>query len=344
MAAKDRRRDADQWGMRRLLARRSGLPCHVLAWTTPAAAAAAIAYLQSYRFNDFNYGTDGTFWVRYGQVLLSPHWDRAFSNPEIQVGPLQLAFFGSLANEEMAIAISLGVVTALLVVAAARAAGVRNAALLCGVGLVAVVIGLTRLADRSGHPADVMLPLIWVIAADQARRDHRWRAGLLVGLCAGVETWGILGVAVFALAPRLRDAAVSTLAAAATALALFLPFVLGGHFEMLSLVWKVDQPSLMSLLVPVGTHFGWPLRLLQAAVAVSAGAAAARALRHSRHAIWVPPLFVVAARLLLDPLLNSYYPSAAEGLILVGAAAGAAHWTSLRGASGASLASIGPHR
>lgn len=314
------RRDAGQFG----------LLAHILAWTTPAAAAASVAYLQSYRFNDFNYGTDGTFWVRYGQELLSSHWDRAFSNPEIQVGPLQLAFFGSLANQEITIAIVLGVATALLVVAAARAAGVRHPALLGGVGLLAVITGLTRLADRSGHPADVMLPLIWVIAADQARRDHRWRAGLLVGLCAGVETWGILGVAVFAVAPRLRDAAVSTLTAAATALALFLPFVLGGQFEMLSLVWKVDQPSLLSLLVPVGTHFGWPLRLVQATVAVGAGIAVARALRHSPHAIWVPPLFVVAARLLLDPLLNSYYPSAAEGLILVGAAVGATHWTLLR--------------
>ena len=318
--------------MRRLLAGRFGLLAQILAWTTPAAAAAAIAYLQSYRFNDFNYGSDGIYFVRYGQVLLSSHWARAFSNPDIQVGPLQLAFFGSLANEEITIAIVLGVATALLVMLAARTAGVRNAALLCGVGLMAVVIGLTRLADRSGHPADVMLPLIWVIAADQARRDHRWRAGLLVGLCAGVETWGILGVAVFALAPRLRDAAVSTLLAAATALALFLPFVLGGHFEMLSLVWKVDQPSLMSLIVPVGTHFGWPLRLVQAAVAVGAGVAVGRALRHSPHAIWVAPLFIVAARLLLDPLLNSYYPSAAEGLILVGAAVVAAHWTLVRSA------------
>lgn len=317
--------------MRRRLAGQFGLLEQILAWTIPAAAAAALAVDQSYRFNEFNYGSDGTFWVRYGQVLLSSHWDRAFSNPEIQVGPLQLAFFGSLANKEMTIAILLGVVTALLVVAATRAAGVRNAALLCVVGLFAVVIGLTRIPDRSGHPADVMLPLIWVIAADQARRNHRLRAGLLIGLCAGVETWGILGVAVFAFAPRLRDAAVSTLVSAGIALALFLPFMLGGHFEMLFLGWKVDQPSLMSLIVPVGTHFGWPLRLVQAMVAVSAGIAAARALRHSPHAIWIPPLVIVAARLLLDPLLNSYYPSAGEGLILVGAAVGAAHWTRLRG-------------
>ena len=316
--------------MRRHLAGQFGWLFQALAWATPAAAAAAIAYLQSYRFNDFNYGSDGIFFVRYGQVLLSSHWDRAFSNPAIQVGPLQLAFFGSLADEEITIAIVLGVVTALLVVAAARAAGVRNAGLRAGVGLLAVVMGLTWMADRSGHPADVMLPLIWVIAADQARRGHKWRAGLLIGLCAGVETWGILGVAVFAFAPRLRDAAVSTLVAAATALALFLPFVLGGHFEMLSLVWKVDQPSLMSMIVPVGTHFGWALRVVQAAVAIGAGVAVARALRHSPHAIWAAPLAIVAARLLLDPLLNWYYLAAPKALLLVAVTVGAAHWTRLR--------------
>ena len=316
--------------MRRLLAGQFGLLGQTLAYTVPAAVAAATAYLQSYRFNEYNYGGDGILFVRYGQELLSSHWDRAFSIPDIQVGPLQLLFFGSLADKEETIAIVLGAVTALLVVAAARAAGVRSAALLGGVGLMAVVTGLTRIGDRSGHPADAMLPLIWVIAADQARRDHRWRAGLLIGLCAGVETWGILGVAVFAFAPRLRDAAVSTLVAAATALALFVPFVLGGHFEMLSLAWHVAPPSPMSLFVPEGTPFGWPLRFVQAAVAVSAGIAVARALRHSPHAIWVAPLAIVAARLLLDPLVYSYYLAAPKGLILVGAAVGAAHWTRLR--------------
>lgn len=109
---------------------------------------------------------------------------------DIQAGPLQLAFFGALVDREMMIAIALGVATALLVVAAARAAGVRNPVLLGGAGVMAVVTGVTRVGYSWGHPADGMLPLIWVIAADQARRGHGWRAGLLIGLCAGVETWG----------------------------------------------------------------------------------------------------------------------------------------------------------
>jgi hypothetical protein len=316
--------------VRRHFAGHSALLAQILAWTVPAAAAAAVAVHQSYRFGDTNYGGDAILFVHFGQVLLSSHWDLAFSHSDIQTGPLQLLFFGSLADAEETIAVVLGAATALLAVAAARAAGVRNAVLLGGVGLLAVATGLTRVGYATGHPADAMLPLVWVIAADQARRDHRLRAGLLVGLCAGVETWGILGVAVFAFAPRLRGAAVSTLVAAVTAPALFAPFMLGGHFEMLSFAWHVTSPSPLSLVVSEGTPFGWPLRLMQAAVAVSAGVLVARALRHSPHALWAAPLAIVLARLLLDPLLYSYYLAAPRALILVGAAVGAARWTQLR--------------
>jgi hypothetical protein len=83
-----------------------------------------------------------------------------------------------------------------------------------------------------GHPTDPLLPLVRILAAAEARRGRTWTAGLLIGLSAGVETWGILGVAVLALAPRLRDAAVGTCVAAVTAF--FAPCVLGGHFAMLS--------------------------------------------------------------------------------------------------------------
>jgi hypothetical protein len=324
--------------VRRCLERHRGTVAQILAWTVPAAAAARLAYDQSYRYNEANYGGDGILFVHFGQVLLSRHWDLAFSHSDIQAGPLQLAFFGALAEREMAIAIVLSVATALLVVAAARVAGVRNAALLGGAGLLAVAAGVTRVGYATGHPADAMLPLIWVIAADQARRDHRWRAGLLVGLCAGVETWGILGVAVFAFAPRLRDAAVSTLVAAATALALFVPFVLGGHFETFSFAWQVAPPAPLSLVVPEHTPFGWPLRLVQAAVAVGAGVAVARVLRHSAHALWAAPLAVVVARLLLDPLLYSYYLAAPKGLVIVGAAVGAERWMQQRSIRRAALA------
>lgn len=115
--------------------------------------------------------------------------------------------------------------------------------------------------------------------------------------------------------------------AGATALAVFAPFVLGGHFEMSSFQWYVSYPSPVSMLVPEGTPFGWPLRLVQAVFAVSAGVAVVRLLRRSPHVLWAAPLAIVVVRLLLDPLLLSYYLAGPKVLILVGAALGAARWT-----------------
>jgi hypothetical protein len=125
---------------------------------------------------------------------------------------------------------------------------------------------------------------------------------------------------VLTLAPRLRDAVAGAAIAATAALVLFVPFVLGGHFAMPSLHWYVTDPSPVSMLVPEGTPFGWPLRLVQAAFALSAGVAIVRLLRHSPHVVWAAPLAIIVVRLLLDPLLFSYYLAAPKALVLVAVA------------------------
>jgi hypothetical protein len=206
---------------------------------------------------------------------------------------------------------------------------VRNPVFLSGAGLLAVVLGVTG-NGLGGHPADAVLPLVWIIAAAEARRGRAWRAGLFIGLSAGLETWGILGVAVLALAPHKRDAFAGACLAGAVALALFAPFMFGGHFHMLSFHWYVRYPSPVSMLVPEGTPFGWPLRLVQASFAVCSGVVVVRLLRHSPHVVWAAPLAVIVVRLLLDPLLLSYYLAGPKVLILVGAGLGAARWTRLR--------------
>jgi hypothetical protein len=315
--------------VRRRLAGEFGLLDHVLAWTVPAAAAVVAAL-----HDGFNVSGDSHLFLEYGRTLLSSHWNQAFSDSAVQVGPLQLLLYGSVGRSTVVLALLLSVLTALLVVATARVVGVKNPALLGGVGLLAVVTGLTRVGYGVGHPADPLLPLVWILAAAQARRGHAWRAGLIIGLCAGVQTWGILGVAVLVLAPRLRDAAVGAGIAAVTALALFLPFMLGGHFAMLSFDWHVYSPSPMSFFVASGTPFGWPLRVLQATVAVALGATVARLLRHSPHALWAAPLAIVAARLQFDPDLYGYYLAAPQGLVLVGAVLGAARFMWVRSPGG----------
>ena len=298
----------------------------MLAWIVPVAAAAAVAPVAR------GDGGDAWMFTATGRTLLSSDWSHTFSNPGIQVGPLQLALFGSVGRSPLALAIVLGVAAALLVLAAARAAGVEQPRLLAVVGLVAVVTGIHARRVRRRPPRR----LAPAAAVDPRRRGGSARprvlAGAIVGLSAGFETWGILGVAVLALAPSVRDAARGLLVAVAAAAVLFLPFVAAGQFHMGGYRWLVSSQSLVSLVVAPGTAVGWPLRLLQGAVAVGAGVAVARAARGSRHAIWLVPGVVVLARLLLDPLDSGYYFVGIEGPALVGLALAAAVGLRLPGA------------
>ena len=289
-----------------------------LAWIVPVAAAAAVAPIAR------GDGGDLSTFAAGGRVLFSSHWSHTFSDPGIQVGPLQLALFGSVGRSPLALAIVLGIAAALLVLAAARAAGVEQPRLLAGIGLAAVATGFTRAGFDAGHPADSLLPLLWILAAVEARRGRVLLAGAIVGLSAGLETWGILGVAVLALAPSARDAGRGLLVAVGAAAVLFLPFVAAGQFHMGGYRWLVSSQSLVSLVVAPGTRVGWTLRILQGAVAVGAGVAVARAARGSRHAVWLVPGVVVLARLLLDPLDSGYYFVGIEGPALVGLALAAA--------------------
>jgi hypothetical protein len=297
----------------------------MLAWIVPVAAAAAVAPVAR------GDGGDAWLFTAAGRTLLSSHWSHTFAHPGLQVGPLQLALFGSVGRSPLMLAIVLGMVAALLVLAAARAAGVEQPRLLAAIALVAVATGFTRAGFDAGHPADSLLPLLWILAAAEARRGRVLLAGMIVGLSAGLETWGILGVAVLALAPSVRDAGRGLLVAIGAAAVLFLPFVAAGQFHMGGYQWLVSSQSLVSLVVAPGTAVGWPLRLLQGAVAVGAGVAVARAARGSRHALWLVPCIVVIVRLLLDPLDSGYYFVAVEGPALVGLALAAAYGLRLPG-------------
>jgi hypothetical protein len=266
-----------------------------LAWSIPVAAAALTAPFAR------GHDGDGRAFAAAGRTLLSSDWSRAFADRRIQVGPLQLALYGSVGRSTLALSIVLAVAAVLLLLAAARAAGVQRPALLAAVGLAAVATGLTRNVYEAGHPANALLPLLWVLAAVEARRGRTIRAGMLVGLGAGFETWGILGIAVLVVAPRAAAVAVGVAAL------LFAPFVLGGHFAAGEFQWAIDARSVLGHVLEPGTAFGWPLRALQGGAAVCAGAALAWRLQQSVHVVWLVPLAVVLVRLLLDPLDNAYY-------------------------------------
>ncbi len=294
------------------------------AWALVLAAAGSVAWLD--RGADAG---DLGFFVTAGRTLVSGEWAQAFADPAVQAGPLQLAPLGAadaLAGPLgvstlglLAVALPLAGTAALMAVASLVLRG-RAWWLPATVGGAAVVLGLPRSAFVDGHPAQLFVPLLWLVAAHLARSGRALPAGAVVGLSAGLETWGLLGVAALVLAPRRRDVLSGGAVAAAVAAALYLPFLLAGELRMLEYRWTVADGTLASLVLEPGGAFPWELRFLQGAAAVGAGVAVALVLRRTTHAAWAALAAVVSVRLLLDPLGYSWYWLALQVLVLVGAA------------------------
>jgi hypothetical protein len=285
----------------------------VRVWLPVLATAAVVAYLD--RGADPG---DLVYFVHRGEHLLSGGWASTFADPMLQSGPLQLAVFGAVRNPAaLAFLIELGVVALLLYVAGRVGTSDRIRLV---IGLLAVGAGLTHIAFVDGHPAEAIVPLLWVLAGVWAREDRTVGAGALIGLSAGLELWGVLGLPVLLLAPRRRRALIGAVISGAVVIAMLAPFALAGSFRMFDYDWRVAGGTLLSLFVAPGAHFGWPLRLLQSVLALSAGASVAIALRRSVHACWLAPFAVALVRLVLDPLSYGWYWLEIEALVLVGAA------------------------
>lgn len=294
------------------------------AWALVLAAAGGVAWAQ--RGADAG---DLGFFVTAGRTLFSDDWAQAFADPAVQAGPLALAPLGAadaLAGPLgvstlglLAFALPLVGAAAILTVASLVLRG-RAWWLPAAVAGAAVLLGLPGSAFVDGHPAQLFVPLLWLVAAHVALRGYVTRAGALVGLSAGLETWGALGVAALALAPSWRGRATGAALSAAVAAALYLPFALAGEFRMLEYRWTVAEGTLPSLFLAEGSAFPWELRLLQGSAAIGAGLVVALLLRRTSHAVWAPLLGVVAFRLLLDPLGYSWYWLALQLLMVVGAA------------------------
>jgi hypothetical protein len=293
-------------------------------WWIPALAATAVVAA-------FDTGADAgdiPFFLDAARTLFSSGWTDTFADASVQSGPLQLAVLGAADAVAGALAVSsltflafaleLGC-AALLVLVLARVVPDAGRGLLLTASLGAVALGLPHGAFVDGHPAQLAIPLLWLLAAREARAGRTWLAGALVGISGGLELWGVLGCAVFALAPRARAALAGLVVEAAVVGAVFAPFVLAGEFRMFDYSWRIAEGTLPGLLLSPGEPFPWELRILQGAAALVVGASLAFSLRRSRHAAWIALAGLIATRLALDPVLYSWYWLALQTLVLVGA-------------------------
>jgi hypothetical protein len=291
----------------------------LVAWLAPLGAAALVAAF------DTRDPADLPYFIHAARVLFSSGWAETFADPSLQVGPLQLVLVGIGDRigglSFLAYAIEIGLAALLVFVVGRLLAGRPHKAVLqAGIGLAAAALGLIADAYGYGHPAQMAVPLLWLLAGWEAHQGRTIRAGVLLGLSAGLEPWGVLGAPVLLLAPVFRRPLQGLAAQAGVTAALYLPFVLVGDFRMFEHRWKVEGWTLVRTVLPPGSEFPWTLRLVQGAAALAVGAAVALVLRRSVRGVWAVPLVVVAIRLLLDPTLYSWYWVGAETVVLVAVA------------------------
>jgi hypothetical protein len=258
-----------------------------------------------------------------GSTMLSGGWAHTFHDPWIQSAPLELltaAVFHGLAGwSPAALAIATEGTVCVALMATFRTVVGRRALPLVLVVAGALVLGPLPDVYTTGHFAEPVAGILWLLAARHARAGRVGWAGLLVGLSAGFELWGVLGVTVLALAPSLRRSALGAAIAAATVALLLAPFALAGDFHMFDWQWHVEGGPI-HLLVGVGHPFGWSLRLLQAVATVGLAGGLARLMRRSPVSIFVVPAATTVVRLLFDPLGLFYYWDPVIELALLGAA------------------------
>jgi hypothetical protein len=273
--------------------------------------------------------------VRAGRDLLSRRWADTFADPDVQAGPVFLALYGALGlladwlgvhvRTLVAPVVEVGVALAAMwtVRRTRRALGCPDSPVAeLATGTLSVLWSLTSGAYVDGHPAQAAIPLLWLAAAVDQRSGRWLRAGVLLGLSAGWESWGLLGLPLLLLAPRLLDAARAVLLAIAAAALLFLPFALFGTVRTGDYRWAVTARAPLARWLAVGAEVGWSWRLAQGLAALAVGAAVAWALRHpeslwQRGSLWAVPVAVLATRLLLDPVNYRYYWLAPQLVVLI---------------------------
>ena len=269
-----------------------------------------------------------------GAAILTGHWGGVYADPIVQAGPFELIFYGipnllGISTDAQWIAFSIA--TSALAAVALAALTVWVIRPLIPVWAVPVAVAVAALASASGltvgamvagHPAEIVIPLLWIVSAELARRGRPFAAGVVLGLTTGWELWGALGAPVLLLAPQLRarNLTRSGIGAVLVAVLPWVPFVVLGPFRMFAFAWFIYADTLPHLLFPGMAVFPWPLRLLQGALAVGSGVAVAVVLRRRRDAIWMVPLAICVVRLLMDPVLLAYYAVPPMMLIALGLA------------------------
>ncbi len=286
------------------------------------------AIMAAYRSEAFVSSIDLHLFDTLGRAVLAGHLSAAYASPINQGGPLQLIAAAIVplsafhSGTIIALNISSGVVIAIasmwLIRCLRRSFALPSSApheLTAGLITAAWIVGGYGVRC---HLAELTVPVAWMFAGVAARRGRWAQAGILLGLATGFEAWGLLGIPIALLADQSSRAIRSAAIMIATAALIYLPFLLSGPFEQPKYRWPIFNGTLVHLLWPHATTFGWAPRLLQGALCLGIGCIMTVALRHRAGAIWLVPLTILLTRLLLDPVQIGYYWVAPQITLIAG--------------------------
>lgn len=262
--------------------------------------------------------------VPAGYSLISGDLTGVYDDERNAGGPAWLALVGWIAHTEMwqfgywmLTALFLIAFSALLIVVGLELGiAARLRVMLFLLGQVALATsGMAKILIQQGHWDHLVVFTCWVIAAYLLHDAHTVRkemvAATLLGLAVWWEPWAVLGLPILFFSPfkTLRFVRLGAVLIGVAAVG-WLPFVMSRSFQLGELHWGVNPGTIWSL---VGvTEMTWPLRLVQACMALVMGLIAVWAIR-SRAAIgaWFAGTLVAAAlilvRLAVDPRFFGYY-------------------------------------
>ena len=283
---------------------------------------------------------DASLFAAAGERLLSTDGARVLADPSLQAGPLHLLVAGVGARvarlvgarpETGASLLGAWVVLGVLLLVE-RWSAARPPAARCGLLLQVGLGGALAVAVVAGQVEELLAVLLVAAAGTAVHRDRPGLAGLLVGAAACTKLWALIALAALVCLPGARDRARSALVACAVVASLHLPFLPAARTH--ELTWEVGGPSLVALVVPVGTPVTSWARVLQLAVAMLLVVVLLRGAQRDARLVWAVPAAVVLARLVTDPHVLPYYWAAAAVPVAL------AVWSARRAPAHAALAGL----
>lgn len=250
-----------------------------------------------------------------GRTLLTGHFAAIYSSPSIQAGPLQLIMsyvlmLGSHAGRPgyiVVTAVNLAFVLAAMLACRAsdEVAPRERRQLVVG---VLTVLWVTQDGLWSGHPAEVGIAMLWLLGLRAVSESKSVRGVVMLGLAPGIAPWAVLALPGLLAVARFRRALILTLCSGGVTVAVYVPFVAAGQFNLFQHVWPITHTSVIGTLDPHLMSFDWRLRLIQAAVVLTGTAGIAVAVRRKSHVGPALALLATATlRILTDPLTFDYY-------------------------------------